>query len=124
MREQDLHTGFAHGSSADLMVCAGSSMRVHPAASMVEETVGHGGKLFIINLQATPISPLGVHIFAPIDKVFEMVFEKLNMVIPPFKLKRHAEILNEQNKITIRGIDTNNRPYSLFKKISIPKNDA
>ena len=50
LREQDLQTGFAQGACADLMVCAGSSMRVHPAAAMVEETVGHGGKVFIINL--------------------------------------------------------------------------
>ena len=50
LRECDLDMGFQQGACADLMLCIGSSLRVNPAASMVEETSMKGGKVWIINL--------------------------------------------------------------------------
>lgn len=41
-------------SKADLIIALGSSLLVQPAASFIDNTIGHGGKLIIVNNQPTP----------------------------------------------------------------------
>ncbi|MEI7901674.1 MAG: Sir2 family NAD-dependent protein deacetylase [bacterium] len=43
---------------ADLMLVLGSSLTVHPAASIPSLTVRAGGKLVIVNAQPTPLDPI------------------------------------------------------------------
>ena len=50
----------AYGLAAtcDLMICAGSSLQVYPAAGLPEVAVGHGARLVIVNDEATPLDDL------------------------------------------------------------------
>jgi NAD-dependent deacetylase len=41
-------------SRADLLLCIGSSLEVHPVAALPELTIGHGGQVSIITRSATP----------------------------------------------------------------------
>ncbi len=41
-------------SKADLIIALGSSLLVQPAASFIDNTLRHGGKLIIVNNQSTP----------------------------------------------------------------------
>lgn len=41
-------------SKADLIIALGSSLLVQPAASFIDTTLNHGGKLIIVNNQPTP----------------------------------------------------------------------
>lgn len=84
LRDEDLATGFGHGYKADLMLCLGSSLRVTPACNMAEATWKKGGKLVIVNLQTTPLSPMALHIHAKIDDVMVLLMKKLSIEIPKF----------------------------------------
>ena len=54
LKDDVIDTGFIQGSICDLMVAMGSSLRVTPAATIVEECgIRKGQKLVIINLQKT-----------------------------------------------------------------------
>ena len=123
LREVDLDNGFNHGQSADVMLCIGSSMRVNPAAQMAEATANNGGKLVIINLQNTPLTPMALHIYGKIDEVLELLMKKLNIPIPAFSLKRRAEVTLKDNRLQIAGKDTNGRPYTIFKNTSFEANN-
>lgn len=50
LREDVLNPAWDLGTTADLMVSMGSSLRVTPACDIPLEMVGYGGKLVIINL--------------------------------------------------------------------------
>ena len=45
-------------SRCDLMVVAGSSLQVHPAAGLPEVAVGRGARLVIVNYEPTPLDDL------------------------------------------------------------------
>jgi len=93
LREDILNCGYGHGFKADLMVAAGSSLRVNPAADMAATTARNGGKFVIINLQKTPLDALAcLQIHAKIDDVIEILMKKLNLQIPTFKVDRYASI--------------------------------
>jgi hypothetical protein len=124
LRETDLDTGFNNGESADVMLCIGSSLRVNPAAQMAEATANNGGKLVIINLQNTPLTPMGLHIYGKIDEVLELLMKKLNIPVPQFSLKRRAEITEKDGRLQIAGKDTNGRPYTIFKSTSFENNNG
>ena len=77
----------------ELMVCAGSSLRVAPVNTIPYSAAMAGQKLVIINLQMTPFSELAeLEIFAKIDDVFELLMAKLGYEIPEFKLVRNIKI--------------------------------
>ena len=61
---------------------------------------------------------MGLHIYAKIDDVLELLMKKLNIPIPAFTLKRRAEVSLKNNALSIAGKDTNGRPYTIFKKTS------
>ena len=93
LREDILDMGYAHGSEADLMVCVGSSMRVHPAADMANLTAERGRNLVIINLMKTPLdvnARLVIH--GRCQQVFELLMKKLGFAIPEWNIKRHAKV--------------------------------
>jgi NAD-dependent deacetylase len=39
---------------ADLLLCIGSSLEVHPVAGLPRLTIGHGGRLAIVTRSSTP----------------------------------------------------------------------
>ena len=56
--EQALNLSVALAQEADLMLVLGSSLTVHPAASIPPMTVRCGGELVIVNAQHTPLDRL------------------------------------------------------------------
>lgn len=52
----------AYGLAAtcDLMIAAGSSLQVYPAAGLPQVAVGHGARLVIVNDEETPLDDLAV----------------------------------------------------------------
>ena len=106
----------------------GSSLRVTPAADIPAEVAERGGRLVICNLQKTPLdrtAAMCIHAFC--DTVIQMLFEKLGLEIPPFKLTRRIQITKTSEKpkgqketkqcLLFQGIDSDDCPYSLFPKI-------
>lgn len=53
-----LYTAFQWASECDLMVCAGSTLVVEPAASLPRRAREKGAKLVILNREPTPLDPL------------------------------------------------------------------
>jgi len=53
MPEEETRRAFAEAGRADLLIAVGTSLQVYPAAGIPGETVRHGGKVAIINNQAT-----------------------------------------------------------------------
>jgi len=93
LKEEILEQAEDHSMRADLMLALGSSLRVNPAASLVELPAMNGGRLVIVNLQKTPKDYCCVlKIHAKIDDVFELLMKKLNMQIPEFNLNRWFNI--------------------------------
>ena len=92
-----LDDAFAHAEKADVCIVLGSSLRVVPAAD-VPAHVGRksGGKLVIVNLQATPLDgDATLLIRAKCDDVMGMLLEKLGAPPPPpFMLRRAVVIGN------------------------------
>lgn len=125
LRQSDLNRGFNQGQLADVMLCIGSSLRVNPAAQMVEETSECGGRVWIINLQKTPHTPIATQIYAKIDDVLELLMKKLSMAIPIFTLKRHARFTlstnatNGKEYLSCAGIDENGGPYTIFDGVTL-----
>ena len=125
LRQCDLDMGFNQGATADLMLCIGSSLRVNPAAQMVEETSERGGRVWIINLQKTPHTPIATQIYAKIDDVLGLLMNKLNMAVPAFTLKRHARFTlstnasNGKEYLAAAGIDENGGPYTIFNGVHL-----
>ncbi len=59
--------------SADLMLILGSSLVVHPAASIPVETVQSGGEIVIVNNQPTPLDNLAALRYESLEEVFEFI---------------------------------------------------
>lgn len=60
---------------ADLVVVVGSSLVVHPAASLPLAAIRHGAKLAILNLDPTPLDKeAALVVRAPADQVLPLVF--------------------------------------------------
>ncbi|XP_028414608.1 NAD-dependent protein deacetylase sirtuin-6-like [Dendronephthya gigantea] len=81
----DLAASEHHSRQADLSVCLGTSLQINPSGNLPAQTVKHGGKLVIINLQKTKHDKkacLVIHGY--VDKVMEGVARHLNMIIPQF----------------------------------------
>ena len=116
MPERELNEGFANSKMADVCLAMGSSLRVTPAANMPEDTAKHGGKLFIVNLQKTPLDGIAfMVIHAMCDTVIDGLMKRLGLVIPPFKLTRRVNISVKDGQMEIKGVDMNGSYYSLFK---------
>jgi NAD-dependent protein deacetylase/lipoamidase len=63
---------------ADLMLCVGSSLEVHPAAGLPELTLNAGGRLAIVTQSATPYDRVAaVRLGGDVEKEFEEVLKSL-----------------------------------------------
>ncbi|KAH9554475.1 hypothetical protein CY35_08G065600 [Sphagnum magellanicum] len=73
----DLKLAEKHSKKADLILCLGTSLQITPACNLPLKAVRAGGKMVIVNLQATPK-----------DKKAELLIrarvDELNQIIPPF----------------------------------------
>jgi NAD-dependent deacetylase len=61
----------AEAQRADLMLVLGTSLTVHPAASLPDYTLRNGGQIVIVNNMATPLDNRAVQRFDDLGQVFE-----------------------------------------------------
>ena len=83
-------------------------------------TAEMGGKLVIVNLQGTPFDYLAsLRIWGRVDDVVERLMGKLEIPIPPFKLRRYLSLSynsgNDPTALVITGLDSDGSPYDIFK---------
>ena len=64
---------FRTASKADLLLVLGSSLVVHPAASIPVLTLDNGGKLVIVNQMPTPLDDYAVLRFNDLESVFKKI---------------------------------------------------
>mmetsp|Transcript_12623 Transcript_12623/g.14044 ORF Transcript_12623/g.14044 Transcript_12623/m.14044 type:complete len:298 (+) Transcript_12623:42-935(+) len=84
--EDELERAVEECKTADLAVCLGTSLRVTPANSLPLKTVKRGGKLVIVNLQATPKDKTSnLKISATCDEVLCHLMKMLEIPIPSYK---------------------------------------
>jgi NAD-dependent SIR2 family protein deacetylase len=123
--EEILDAGFENSEKADLCLAMGSSLTVTPAADMPRQTRRKGGRLVIVNLQRTPLDSMAtLKINAFCDTVMQMLMEKLQLEIPPFKLIRRMQVSKTRGQsegLQFRGIDRDGLPFTLFKSIIVEK---
>lgn len=71
--------------AADLVLCLGTSLQITPACNMPLMSIKNGGKVAIVNLQATPKDKkASLVIHGLVDKVIAGVMCMLNLRIPPY----------------------------------------
>ena len=117
-----LQKALAISCLADLHVCMGSSMRVSPANQMPLMTKMAGGKVVCINLQKTPIDEhCDLVIHERMDKVVELLMQKLEIPIPEFRrsYRLKLSLQNNDQKMLLTGVDANGDCYTLFKSLKI-----
>jgi NAD-dependent SIR2 family protein deacetylase len=125
--EKALNDGFEQCAKADVCLILGSSLRVTPAADMPKGTAKKKGKIFIVNLQSTPLDGYAVRINGLIDKVMISLMTKLKVEIPKFTLSRRMtvkhveETVNGKKKrgLAFSGIDSDGSQYSLFTQVAV-----
>ena len=110
----------------NLMVCAGTSLRVAPVNSIPYSAYCAGQKLVIINLKKTPFTDLvELNIFGKIDDVFELLMEKLGYEIPEFNLERNIKIsveidyITKDETYTVSGIDKHLNSFDYLTEIKV-----
>lgn len=103
---EPLSRAMAESNKADVHVVLGSSLTVSPACNCPEQTAKRGGKLVIVNLQQTPLTPLAaLHIHASTDTVMEMLMQRLAVPIPPFRLERRILFGQEGEEVFATAVD-------------------
>jgi len=99
---EELNAAEKHSKHADLCICLGSSLQVHPAASFPLFTLRRmrnrnnpPGKIVIVNLQQTPKDKWAHEIIRGyVDDVMEIVMAQLNLEIPPPAVQPVSELEN------------------------------
>ncbi|UJR25492.1 hypothetical protein I4U23_006838 [Adineta vaga] len=126
--EEEITKAFTHAEKADLCLVLGSSLTVTPAADVPRRVGKRGKKLFIGNLQRTPLYSLAtVNIHAFSDTIMQGLMERLEIPIPPWIVRRRVRITHQHtsdsknDEILIEGRDPDKPdiPFSLFKTIQI-----
>ncbi|OMJ87670.1 hypothetical protein SteCoe_10597 [Stentor coeruleus] len=129
LSEKALDSGFSNSEQSDLCLAMGSSLTVTPAADMPKKT-SRKGKLVIVNLQKTPLdSRAALKINALCDSVIQLLMQKLDLEIPPFKLVRRMQIKKTTESkggetkdcLNFCGIDSDGCPFTLFTSINVQK---
>nr|B8ARK7.2 RecName: Full=NAD-dependent protein deacetylase SRT1; AltName: Full=Regulatory protein SIR2 homolog 1; AltName: Full=SIR2-like protein 1; Short=OsSIRT1 [Oryza sativa Indica Group] len=71
--------------TADLVLCLGTSLQITPACNMPLLSLKNGGRVAIVNLQATPKDKkASLVIHGLVDKVIAGVMYMMNLRIPPY----------------------------------------
>mmetsp|Transcript_24277 Transcript_24277/g.66915 ORF Transcript_24277/g.66915 Transcript_24277/m.66915 type:complete len:291 (+) Transcript_24277:160-1032(+) len=98
--EDELCATEKHAARADLCVCLGTSLQITPACDLPMRALRkqrhkpEGGKVAIINLQATPKDRrAAVVIHDKVDAVMRDVMRKLNLRIPTYERRDAVEFL-------------------------------
>ncbi|KAL5215477.1 hypothetical protein ABZP36_006878 [Zizania latifolia] len=71
--------------AADLVLCLGTSLQITPACNMPLLALKNGGRVAIVNLQATPKDKkASLVIHGLVDKVIAGIMYTMNLCIPPY----------------------------------------
>lgn len=109
-----------NSKEADLCIVLGSSLTVSPANSIAGNVGLSGRKLVIVNLQKTEDDKnCCLRVFGKTDEFMAMVMKNLKLEPKPFSLKRRIILGNEKGKNYIYGIDVDDTPCSLWKKVKV-----
>lgn len=82
---EEMNSAKEHCLSADLVLCLGTSLQITPACNMPLMSIKNGGRVAIVNLQATPKDKkASLVIHGLVDKVIAGVMSKLSLRIPPY----------------------------------------
>ncbi|CAM0907738.1 unnamed protein product [Alopecurus aequalis] len=82
---EEMNSAEEHCRAADLVLCLGTSLQITPACNMPLLSIKNGGKVAIVNLQATPKDKkASLVIHGLVDKVISGVMFILNLRIPPY----------------------------------------
>jgi mono-ADP-ribosyltransferase sirtuin 6 len=80
MNENELGSATENAWKSDVSIVMGTTMRVHPAASLPEKALRNGGSLVIVNLQYTPYdNEATVKIHAKTDNFMELLMKELGI---------------------------------------------
>ncbi len=71
--QDQLSMAFHTAAKADLLLVLGSSLVVHPAASIPVHTLDNGGKIVIVNQMPTPLDDYAVLRFSNLESVFDKI---------------------------------------------------
>lgn len=113
-----INKAFEFGEKADLMLAMGSSLRVTPAATIPKIFAKNKKRLFIVNLQKTPLdvyAKVVIHAFC--DVVMEKLMQKLSLPVPEFRLVRFIKVTRTQDSVVVEGVDYDDSPYSFIKSV-------
>ena len=77
---QALKDAVTESQQADLMLVLGTSLTVHPAASMPNYTLRNGGKIVIVNNMPTPLDNMAEMRFDDLGEVFEELKHLLDSI--------------------------------------------
>lgn len=112
--EDELEASENAASTADLAICLGTSLQITPACNLPLRTPKAGGKLVIINLQATPKDKkASLVIHGKADEVMRGVMAHLAVPIPPFVREDSVTIAHQQEHPSSKGYSFNIRVSSV-----------
>jgi len=115
-----LEKGYGHSYKSDLCIVLGSSLTVTPACDLPKIVAENGGKLVICNLQGTPLDNMAsVRVYARSDDLVKYIMEGLGMEIPPFLLNRHVVVGREGERMYVKGVDEDGRPFHFLQGIKV-----
>ncbi|XP_044964136.1 NAD-dependent protein deacetylase SRT1 isoform X1 [Hordeum vulgare subsp. vulgare] len=82
---EEMYSAEEQCRTADLVLCLGTSLQITPACNMPLLSIKNGGKVAIVNLQATPKDKkASLVIHGLVDKVIAGVMYILSLRIPPY----------------------------------------
>eukprot|EP00882_Tetradesmus_deserticola_P015171 GHRQ01016155.1.p2 GENE.GHRQ01016155.1~~GHRQ01016155.1.p2 ORF type:complete len:195 (+),score=104.16 GHRQ01016155.1:173-757(+) len=110
-----------HASSAGPSLCLGTSLQIIPAANLPLRTVRSGGKLAIVNLQATP-KDKKAHcvIHARVDEVMSVIMQQLDIPIPAYTRTDRVQ-LSHIAKLTSSSSQQQQEPIIFISSSQAPQ---
>ncbi|KAL6660444.1 hypothetical protein ACP70R_001990 [Stipagrostis hirtigluma subsp. patula] len=82
---EEMSSAKEHCRAADLVLCLGTSLQITPACNIPLLSIKNGGRVAIVNLQATPKDKkASIVIRGLVDEVITGVMSMLNLRIPPY----------------------------------------
>ncbi|KAL6851481.1 hypothetical protein ACP4OV_020414 [Aristida adscensionis] len=111
---EEMNSAKEHCGAADLVLCLGTSLQITPACNIPLLSIKNGGKVAIVNLQATPKDKkASIVIHGLVDKVINGVMSVLNLRIPPYIRTDFVQLsLRHSLKIKMRKMDSPCDQYS------------
>ncbi|VAH25700.1 unnamed protein product [Triticum turgidum subsp. durum] len=109
--------------TADLVLCLGTSLQITPACNMPLLSIKNGGKVAIVNLQATPKDKkASLVIHGLVDKVIAGVMCILSLRIPPYIRTDFIQLLlrhTVKNRSDMKPVVLMEQPFSLQRETSM-----